>query len=379
MSCGGIKMRHLKNDKLSARERIDKTLNFEEPDRVPINEFVQNFELVEYLTGERVTFDNYFDLLCKVLSENVDVCETVAPPLQPRIRKEPDGFIYKDEWWTSWVIERPFKDLKGLKEHIKREIEDLQEYHTGEEMTYAGKTNLWWGDSIKQEHPKESFKQTLSKLDNVVVFMAQSPVGLDVAYNRAGFELFSYACYEYPELIHDWLEAIYNFEIKRIHDIADKELSPLVLVYCDIAMNNGLIFSPDWLRKILIPYLKKNVEAWHSHGIKCIYHSEGDIRKFIPDLIDAGVDGIHPVEPMAGVSTKEIKEKYPNLIMVGGLDNSNMLTSGSFEEIEKNVKDAIDGGAKSGGYIISCGEVHPACERKRVLKMWESEIKYGYY
>ncbi len=124
---------------------------------------------------------------------------------------------------------------------------------------------------------------------------------------------------------------------------------------------------------------KKNVEAWHSHGIKCIYHSEGDIRKFIPDLIDAGVDGIHPIEPMAGMSTKDIKEKYPNLIMVGGLDNSHMLTRDSFQEIEKNVKDAIDGGAKGGRYIISCGEVHPACEPKRVSKMWESEKKYGYY
>lgn len=108
-------MRHLKNDKLSARERIDKTLNFEEPDRVPMNEFVQNFELVAYLTGKKITFDNYFDLLCEVLSENVDVCETVAPPLQPRIRKESDGFIYKDEWWTSWVNRKTIQRLERIK------------------------------------------------------------------------------------------------------------------------------------------------------------------------------------------------------------------------------------------------------------------------
>ncbi len=42
--------------------------------------------------------------------------------------KEKDGFVYKDEWWTSWILEKPFSDTKGLKEHILKNIEDLQVY-----------------------------------------------------------------------------------------------------------------------------------------------------------------------------------------------------------------------------------------------------------
>ncbi|MBM3706398.1 MAG: hypothetical protein FJW66_07735, partial [Actinobacteria bacterium] len=289
----------------------------------------------------------------------------------------------KDEWWTSWIVQKPFSDTKGLKEHILRNIEDLQVYNTGDEFNYAGWVNLWGtetaGPGGKVEHPRERFKKLQEKLGDVVMFAAQSPIGLDVAYNRAGWELFSYGYAEYPELIHRWLGAIADFEEKRINDIADYNLSPLVLSYCDIAWNKGLIFSPGFLKKELIPFVKQNADAWHRHNIKVFYHSEGDIRAIIPELIKAGVDGIHPVEPMAGMSVGEIKDKYPGLLMTGGLDNSQMLNTWSMDEIDSAVKEALTAGKKDGGYIISSSEIHPACDPARVVKMWESEIRYGWY
>lgn len=375
-------MRDFSREKMSARKRLELILDNKEADRVPINDFIQNFEVLKYCTGEEVTADNYSDLACKVLSQNVDCCETVPSVIKEGIRKEKDGFVYKDEWWTSWMVEKPFKDTKGLKEHILRNIDDLQVYNPGDEFNYAGWVNLWGtseGEGGDAEHPKERFKKTQEKLGDVVLFMAQSPIGLDVAYNRAGWELFSYAYVEYPELIHKWLQAIADFEEKRINDIADYKLSPIVLSYCDIAWNKGLIFSPDFLKKELIPFVKQNVDAWHMHNIKVFYHSEGDIRAIIPELIGAGVDGIHPVEPMAGMSTMEIKDKYPGLMMIGGLDNSQMLNTWGMDEIDGAVKAALEGGKKNGGYIISSSEIHPACDPERVVKMWDSEIRYGWY
>lgn len=373
-------MRDFVKEKMTARERLDLILDNKEADRLPINDFIQNFDVVEYCTGEKVTKENYTDLVCKVLSENVDCCETVPSVIKEGIRKEKDGFVYKDDWWTSWIVEKPFSDTKGLKEHILRNIEELQVCNPGDEFNYAGWVNLWGIETSGDlEHPKDRFKRLQEKIGDVVMFMAQSPVGLDVAYNRAGWELFSYAYVEYPELIHRWLQAIADFEEKRIHDIADKELSPLVLTYCDIAWNKGLIFSPEFLKKELIPFVRQNVNAWHDHGIKVFFHSEGDVRKIIPDLIEAGVDGIHPVEPMAGMSIREIKEKYPKLLMIGGLDNSNMLNEWSMEKIEEAIREALEYGMRNGGYIISSSEIHPACDPKRVVKMWDSEIKYGWY
>lgn len=375
-------MRDFTREKMSARKRLELILENKEADRVPINDFIQNFDVVEYCTGEKVTKENYTDLVCKVLSENVDCCETVPSVIKEDIRKEKDGFVYKDEWWTSWIIEKPFKDTNGLKEHILRNIEDLQVYNPGDEFNYAGWVNLWGTETGKTgsvEHPRERFARLQEKLGDVVMFMAQSPIGLDVAYNRAGWELFSYAYIEYPELINKWLQAIADFEEKRIHDIADEKLSPLVLSYCDIAWNKGLIFSPDFLRKELIPFVKQNVNAWHKHNIKVFYHSEGDIRAIIPDLIEAGIDGIHPVEPMAGMNVEEIKERYPGLLMIGGLDNSQMLNTWNIDDIDSAVKEALSRGKKDGGYIISSSEIHPACDPERVVKMWDSEIKYGWY
>jgi uroporphyrinogen-III decarboxylase len=82
---------------------------------------------------------------------------------------------------------------------------------------------------------------------------------------------------------------------------------------------------------------------------------------------------------MAGMTTREIKDNYPGLLMIGGLDNSNMLNEWSMSEIDHAVKEALEGGKNSGGYIISSSEIHPACDPKRVQKMWDSEIKYGWY
>lgn len=372
-------MRKLSGDYLSARERVLKTLNFEEPDRVPISEFMQNIQVVEFYTGQKVTPDNYFDLSCKTLSDNVDMVENVVPMIPEGIRKEGDGFVFRDQWWTTAILERPFKDLKGLKEHILREIDNLQEYHPGDEMTISGKVSLWREELGEEEfvHPKERMKRLQNKLENVVV-MTESPIGMETAYYRAGMELFCWGYQDFPELIHKWIKALSDFEIKRIHDIADPKISPVALSYCDIANKNSLTFPPEFLKKEFLPFLKQHVQTWHKFGIKYIYHSEGDLREFIPELVKAGVDGIHPVEPTA-MDAGELRSKYPDLALVGCIDNIYLESMGTIEVMDKKIKKIIDGAAPGGGLILTSSQISPAADGKKIIEMWNSEIKYGRY
>jgi hypothetical protein len=370
-------MRYNARDTMTARQRVERALDHSEPDRVPINDFIQNWPLVEACTGQTVTRENAVDLLCKTIADNLDLVQAVAPPMEPRTRRDLDGFVYRDEWWTTWLVERPFNDLVGLEEHIRRNIDELQEYHTGDMITFAGRADLYWGDKIKD--PREHFRALQEKVEDTVIALTESPVGLDTAFSRAGFELFSYAYADMPKLISAWLQSLCDFEVKRIHDIADAALSPVALVYADIASNNGLFFSPTFLRKELLPRLRQNVDAWHTHGIKAVFHSEGNLTSFLDDLVTTGIDGIHPIEPMAGMNVGDVKCRYPHLSMVGGLDNSHMLPFSTPGEVEAAVKVALQQGKPGGGFIIGTSEVHPSCKPENVLTMWNTARTFGYY
>jgi hypothetical protein len=65
--------------------------------------------------------------------------------------------------------------------------------------------------------------------------------------------LFVYGYMEYPELISEWLEALNEAEIKRVHDTADPTLSPVALVFADMAFKNTLLFSPAFYARSFFP------------------------------------------------------------------------------------------------------------------------------
>jgi hypothetical protein len=359
---------------MTAWERVVNAMEFKPVDRIPIFDLIHNIPLLEYCTGEKVTLENGLDLLCKTISMNLDATRGISPPVEEKVIVHEDGFVYKQEWWTTWLIERPFKDPAGLKEYIKRNIDEIRDYQPGDMWTFAGKGNVW-GQS--QKSPREQFLELQEKLGDTVLFPTESPVGLDTAYIRAGLDLFVYGYMEYPELISEWLEALNEAEIKRVHDTADPTLSPVALVFADMAFKNTLLFSPAFLRKEFFPRLKKLVDAWHSHGIKVIFHSDGNLMEVLDDLVATGIDGLNPIEPLAGMDIGTIREKYPKLTLMGGIDCSQLLPYGTREEVGQAVKKAIEDGWRGGGLILgSSTEIHPDCKLENILQMWESIRNY---
>jgi hypothetical protein len=78
----------------------------------------------------------------------------------------------------------------------------------------------------------------------------------------------------------------------------------------DIAGNKGLYFSPDYFRDTLWPVYKTMAEIIKGQGMFVFFHSDGDIRKIIDLLIQAGVDCIHPVDTQAGLDLYRLKEEF---------------------------------------------------------------------
>ncbi len=62
-------------------------------------------------------------------------------------------------------------------------------------------------------------------------------------------------------------------------------------------------------------------DACHpSWGTKVLIDSDGDISKMIPWMLDAGIEGVYPLERQAGVDIARIRRAYPGFLMMGGYD-----------------------------------------------------------
>ena len=121
--------------------------------------------------------------------------------------------------------------------------------------------------------------------------------------------------------------------------------------------------------------MKRLVDAWHEHDIRVIYHLEGNLKPLMQELVDCGIDGINPCEKM-NLEVEYVRSNYPSLVIWDGIDSSWLLTTGSLDEVEQEVKNNINI-CKDGGYILgSTGEIHPSCRLENILKMFEVANNY---
>lgn len=146
-----------------------------------------------------------------------------------------------------------------------------------------------------------------------------------------------------PEIYEAVNEKIMQFYLKanEIFFEATKGRLNAVLIGNDMGSQRGLMISPEMVRKFVIPGCKRLVDQAHSYGLKVIYHSCGSIVDVIPDLIEAGVDAIHPIQALAaGMDPHNLKEKFEGKVsFCGGVDTQDLLVNGSPEDVRAKVKE----------------------------------------
>ena len=146
-----------------------------------------------------------------------------------------------------------------------------------------------------------------------------------------------------PELYEAVNKKVLEFYLKanRIFYEATKGKLHAVLIGNDMGSQRGLMISPELVRRFVIPCCRRLTEQAHSYGLKVIYHSCGAISDIIPDLIDAGVDIIHPIQALAaGMEPEGLKEKFGDRVsFCGGVDTQELLVHGTPEDVRKKVEE----------------------------------------
>jgi len=123
------------------------------------------------------------------------------------------------------------------------------------------------------------------------------------------------------------------------------------------------------------------VDLAHQAGAFVFHHSDGAIRKIIPDMIEAGIDVLNPIQwRCKGMEREGLKCDFGNKIVFhGGVDNQYTLAFGSKEEVRQEVIDNLRILGKGGGYILApCHNIQAVSPPENIVTVYETGYEYGW-
>lgn len=150
----------------------------------------------------------------------------------------------------------------------------------------------------------------------------------------------------------------------------------------DYGANKNLVMSPRMFRSLIRPHLQRIVDTVRRYKpeIKILLHSDGMIAPLMEDLIEMGIDVVHPLEPLPAMDLPAIKEKYGDrLSFLGAIDISHAMP-GSVEDVIAEAKLRISQLAPGGGYILApANHMQADVPLENVIALYEAARKYGRY
>lgn len=179
-----------------------------------------------------------------------------------------------------------------------------------------------------------------------------------MTWEMMGFETFSLALFENPELIESLNNRLGNLVVSMFEKMAQAESVNALWYSDDIAYTNGLLVSPEVLDQYFFPWLKKIGEIAANAYKPLIYHSDGLLYDVMDNIIDCGVSALHPIEPKA-MNIAEVKSRYGDkLCLIGNID-VDLLSRGTTDEVRKNVLLNLEKIGRQGGYCVGSGNSIP--------------------
>jgi len=216
--------------------------------------------------------------------------------------------------------------------------------------------------------------------DKIFIMITTDFAGIfESASQGMGLDFFSRSVVKNPGWIKDVFETLADFNIAVFNAYMDAGAEVLIEAG-DLAYKDRPMMSPKTFDALLMPAYKRVVESVHQRGQKIVLHSDGQITPLLDFAMNCGFDGLHSLEPSAGVDLGVVKEKVGNkMCLMGNIDTGHVLTHGSKQDVENAVKHAIKTAAPGGGFILSAANMHPAVKVQNLKWMVEAAKKFGNY
>ena len=273
---------------MTARERFQKTMSFEKPDRLPA---------LEWATWWDQTIDRW-------RREGLE------------IRRE-EGLTEGESLMVHF----------GLDLHMQSWIGFTTEYTPA--PAYHGApliASLSEYEAIKPtlfpEHPlnDERMKQIRDRQASGAIAWLTLEGPFWGPRRLLGIEGHLYAFYDEPELMHAINRDLCEYN-KRVFESVLSYFTPDFMTFAeDMSYNGGPMISEALFDEFMLPYYEKMIPRIKDAGTKVFIDSDGDISKAICWFRRAGIEGILPLERQAGVDLEALRKRHPDFLFIGHYD-----------------------------------------------------------
>lgn len=345
-----------------AVERVRAVIRGEQPDRAPLYELFRNDAVLEHFTGQRLTVENGPELVYEAYDPAVDATRpSVRAPGREETVILPDGRTQRHFRWTVWTERRCYATSAE---------------YAADKRQYLNAFDATWTDAHQAgiDQMLAGVSTARRKLGEVFFFPGGSGPGLMGIIGEVGLEAFSYYLADCPGVIEELLECQVLSAVARIEHLPSDHGIEAVFSGDDIAYKTGPMLSPAWFDRHYLPRLARICDAYHRQGIKVLFHSDGNLLPILRGLVDAGIDGLNPLEVLAGMDPGIVHRQYPHLFLAGGIDVSQLLPFGTPGQIREAVRRAI---GETGGRIMigSSTELNDAVPLENYLVLRDAVLE----
>jgi uroporphyrinogen decarboxylase len=374
-----------------------KALNFEEPDRVPI-------DLGGFQTGiHKRAYQDLLDYLG--LEEELVILDSVQQLVQPS-----ETILQKFHVDVRYITAQAPQNFKGEIELNKREgrlwhdlkdefgvvwsMPDDQQLYM--DISHHPLANATINDIAEYPFPDGGDpsrfagvrERTLEMRNNAPYALSTGIWGVvyEFCWYMRGLERWFIDMIERPafcealldQTLKYWMDYATGF-MGAVGDIVD-----VVMIGDDLAGQNGPLFSPKFYRSVVKPRQKKLVQHIKSlTDAKIWYHTCGSCRTYIPDLRDNGVDILNPVQISAkNMEPVELKRDFGDQMIFwgGGIDAQHVLPSAKPEEVRQHVKRNMEAFKPGGGYVFNnVHNIQYGVPAENTIALFEAAYEYGFY
>ncbi len=171
-----------------------------------------------------------------------------------------------------------------------------------------------------------------------------------------GIQQHFYAFYDHPQLMKRINEDLAEFSIKVIEAMCEYYTPDFMTFAEDMSYNHGPMISYKMMDEFMEPFYLRVIPELTKRGIIPMIDSDGDVEPLIPWFEKVGLQGILPLERMAGVDVNKIRANHPKWRMIGGFDKTVMHKGeDALRQEFQRIKPAVLGGY----YIPSCDHQTP--------------------
>jgi hypothetical protein len=346
------------------RDRYMQALRCEGPKVIPHQVWLLHPEFISDATG----VDYYEQPLTASLKfherYDVDVGGPVhvsnTPLPRPNVGKTEDGGEVRDEGFsTVWHNESPFSEPEEMWEFDPDPWG--KDCERAVEPNYATKNFRWAFQPELWPEMRARDVESWQKL--TALFPGKFTYGTGLyttsfmwAICIFGWDVFLMALGLDPEKTGETIQRISDISVRCFDYFAGLEILEFVGTHDDLTISSGPVTAPAWYREYIYPVYDRMFEPIRAQGKPVILTSDGDITKLASDLAEH-VDGF-----IFESSTPPdyIFETFgQSKCLIGGID-VRPLTFGTPDDVEAEVRRAIERGRDCPGYIIACSDTIPA-------------------